>query len=251
MYKKWCENVRTLEDAIEHIQRDLRLAISKKQENKNYTYTKLFSYLVVCWCEARIMKLIHEPQVIKTISNKTLNKPKSFTQDEINQILLSKTLKDKWVKTLQVAISKAYVVKVDNNFPGNLPFTSRVRYLEIESLIKDELLPSIELRNRIAHGQWKQAFNNDLSAFSQDITNSLRTENIVELQLNYAMFKSIAQLIHDLASSKQTFERDFDNNFRTIEQNKLNLHERDYSSYCQSLIEKFERGSNHKKENST
>lgn len=242
MYKKWCENVRTLEDAIVHVQRDLRLAISQQNDSKVYSYTKLLSYQIVCWCEARIMKLIHEPEVVKNTNSGLLNKPKSFTSPEINDIISAPTLKDKWLKAIQIAISKAYNVQLDTSFPNNLTFTPRVRYLEIEELISNELLPSIEIRNRIAHGQWKHAFTNDLRSTSQPHTTTLRTENIVELQLNYSMFKALAQLIHDLASSKPTFERDFDKNYRVIEQNKNNLHNRDYQSYSQKLIDKYERG---------
>jgi len=251
MYNKWCENVSTLDDAIEQVQRDLRLAISKTDSGKTYNYTKLLSYLVVCWCEARIMKLIHEPAITITTKRGIINKPKSFEQAEIDQIISSSTLKDKWLTALQIAISKAYNVTIDANFPNSLSFTPRSRYLEIEELISDELLPSIELRNRIAHGQWKQAFTNDLRAFSQAHTTALRTENIVELQLNFAMFKAIGQLIHDLASSRVTFERDFDNNYRVVEQNKLNLHNRDYRTYCQKLLDKYERGVQRRKQNSS
>lgn len=249
MYKKWCENVSTLDEAIEQVQRDLRLSISRKEDGKIYNYTKLLSYLVVCWCEARIMKLIHEPASIITTKRGVINKPKSFEQAEINQIISSPTLKDKWLTALQIAISKAYNVPLDSSFPGSLLFTPRSRYLEIEELISVELLPSIELRNRIAHGQWKQAFSNDLKSFSQLHTTSLRTENIVELQLNFAMFKAIGQLIHDLASSKATFERDFDSNYMMVEQNKLNLHHRDYGTYSQKLVDKYNRGVRRRNQN--
>lgn len=242
MYKKWCENVTTLEESIEQLQVDLRLSISKELDGKTYNYTKLLSYLVVCWCEARIMKLIHEPQQTITTKNGIINKPKSFTENEIESIISSSTLKDKWIKALQISISKAYGVAIDTNFPNSLLFTARTRYLEIEELIDNKLLPSIELRNRIAHGQWKQAFTNDLKSFSQPHTSALRTENIVTLQLSYATFKAIGQLIHDLATSKQTFERDFDENYKIVEQNKSNIHNRDFLSYKEKLIEKYKRG---------
>lgn len=243
MYIKWCENVSTLENAIEQIQRDLRLAISRQQETIVYSYTKLLSYLIVCWCEARIMKLIYEPEY--TYSHRSGNsytKRKSFTQIEIEEIYSSATLKDKWLKALQIAIAKHHNVSLNINFPNTLPFTSKARYLEIQDLIDNKLLPSIELRNRIAHGQWKQAFTNDLRNFSQPHTSNLRTENIVTLQLNYNIFKTLSQLVHDIASSPTTFERDFDKNYKVLEQSKLNLHNRNYVDYSTKLIAKYNRG---------
>ncbi|MGN7809472.1 hypothetical protein [Flavobacterium sp. 22076] len=242
MYKKWCENVSTLESAIEQIQRDLRFAISKKENTNIYSYTKLLSYLTVCWCEARIMKLIYEPEYTYTNKSGSFTKQKSFSQTEIEDIYTSSTLKDKWLKALQIAISKHHNVPFNINFPASLPFTSRVRYLEIEDLINNQLLSSIELRNRIAHGQWKQAFTNDLKNFSQTHTTALRTENIVTLQLNYNIFKILAQLVHDIASSPSTFNRDFDKNYQVLEQNKLNLHNRNYTDYCDKLVAKYTRG---------
>lgn len=242
MYKKWCENVRALENAIENLQKDIRILIAKEQKENEYSYTKLLSYLVVCWCEARVIKLIYEPEYTITNKKGTFTKRKSFTEQEIEIIKNSSTLKDKWITALKIGISKAYDIPLNNNFPNNLLFTPRTRYLAIIDLIESELLQSIELRNRIAHGQWKQAFTNDLNSFSQTHTTALRKENIVSLQLDFGIFKHLAQLIHDLASSPATFERDFDSNYRKIEQNKLNLDSRDYNQYCRRLIEKYKRG---------
>lgn len=243
MYIKWCENVKTLENTIEQIQRDLRLNISRQQEANVYSYTKLLSYLIVCWSEARIMKLIYEPEyTYKHSSGNSYTKRKSFSQTEIEDIYSSATLKDKWLKAMQIAISKHHNIPLNVNFPNSLPFTSKARYLEIEDLINNKLLSSIELRNRIAHGQWKHAFTNDLRSVSQPHTTSLRTENIVTLQLNYNIFKVLAQLVHDIASSPSTFERDFDKNYKVLEQNKLNLHNRNFADYSANLIAKHIRG---------
>jgi len=249
MYKKWCENVKTLEDAIEQIQRDIRLFIAKRQESNVYSYNKLLSYLIICWCEARIMKLIYEPEYIFNNKRGAFKKSKSFEQDEIENVYNTKELKEKWLKALQIAISKRHKISLDKDFPKSLPFTSRARYYEIEDLINNKLLPSIEVRNRIAHGQWKHAFTFDLKSFSQSHTTALRTENIVVLQLNYNIFKILGQLIHDIASSPETFDRDFDKNYAILEQSKLNLHKRDYKKYCENLVDKYARGQKRRSSN--
>lgn len=242
MFEKWCENVTALVSAIETVQRDLRKYISNKEITNRDNYTKLLSYLVICWCEARIMKLIHEPEYEFTNRYGTFTKPKSFNNDEILAVQTAESLKDKWLTAVKIAMSRAYNVPINGNFPNNLPITPRSRYNIIQDLITNKLLPSIELRNRIAHGQWKQAFTNDLGSFSQPLTTKLRTENIVDLQQNYAIFNALSQLIHDLASSTRTFERDFDHNYRLIETNILNLNHRRYPEYCASLVAKSERG---------
>ncbi|HUV98043.1 MAG TPA: hypothetical protein VMW14_00890, partial [Candidatus Paceibacterota bacterium] len=52
------------------------------------------------------------------------------------------------------------------------------------------------------------------------------------------MFKSLAQIIHDLAVSKPTFERDFDRIYRKVEGQRTNFHNRQYKDYKKMLIEK-------------
>jgi hypothetical protein len=235
MYLKHCVNLREIEGAIKLVESDLRRYISTEQEGKVYKYTKILSYLVTCWSEVRILKLTYEDN--------------AFTANEITSIINSSTLADKWKKALKIAISKAYNVNQITDFVSQLPFTPKSRYLEIHHLIESDLLPSIELRNRIAHGQWKYAFTNDLKNTNTQLTGKLRQENIVNLQLKRKLLTGLSFLIHDLIISEATFDRDFDKNYRLIEENKRNLHKRDYTSYKTKMVEKYQRGVIKKKEN--
>ena len=63
------------------------------------------------------------------------------------------------------------------------------------------------------------------------------------------IFKSLSQIIHDLAVSKPTFERDFDNNYRRIESQKINYARIDYERYKKWMIKKKKKGEEHKKIN--
>jgi len=242
MYKYYCKNVKSLENAIETLQRDLRKYISQELHENEYLYTKLLSYLIVAWCEARLLKLLNEPE--QQFSHKTkkyiLKKP--FSIDEIEQLYNCNSLKDRIVLALRISISKANNIKSLNNVEEQLTFTQRARFLELIEIIENFLVPSIEIRNRIAHGQWNYAFTNDLKNLSPDITKKLRMENIVSLQLNHKIFKALFQIIHDLSISTDTFERDFDKNYKIIEQNKINLHKRDYNEYKIKEITKYRKG---------
>ncbi|WP_299159053.1 hypothetical protein [uncultured Tenacibaculum sp.] len=235
MYSKHCENLREIEGAIKLVESDLRRYISIEQESKVYKYTKILSYLVTCWSEVRILKLTYENN--------------AFTSSEIGIIINSGTLADKWKNALKIAVCKAYNINPITDFVSQLPFTPKNRYLEIYHLIESDLLPSIELRNRIAHGQWKYAFTNDLKNANTHLTGQLRQENIVNLQLKRKLLTGLSFLIHDLIISEATFDRDFDKNYRLIEQNKRNLHKRDYASYKTKMVEKYQRGIIKKKEN--
>ncbi|TBV26518.1 hypothetical protein DMZ43_05470 [Meridianimaribacter sp. CL38] len=235
MYSKHCENLREIEGAIKLVESDLRRYISMEQESKVYKYTKILSYLVTCWSEVRILKLTYEDN--------------AFSQSEIGIIINSGTLADKWKNALKIAVCKAYNLNPTVDFVSLLPFTPKSRYLEIHHLIESDLLPSIEIRNRIAHGQWKYAFTNDLRNTNTQLTGHLRQENIVKLQLKRKLLTGLSFLIHDLIISEATFDRDFDKNYRLIEENKRNLHKRDYASYKLKMVEKYQRGKLKRKEN--
>lgn len=231
MYKYHCSNLRQIDEAIKVIQRDLRRYISKKETQCEDIYTKLLSHLVTCWMEVKILKVIYEHN--------------AFTFSEIGTILDVSTLQDKWVTALNFAMCKAYGIPISNEsevIKSRLSFTSRVRYQELLRIIKDIFVKSIEVRNRLAHGQWEYAFTNDLRNISSTITGRLRLENIISLQLNIKLFKSLAELINSLAVSPPTFERDFDLHYTRIEQQTLNLHNREYENYKTKMIDKYQRG---------
>lgn len=231
MYKHHCANLKILEDSIKLIQIDLRRYISRQDNNNVYIYTKILSYLVTCWAEVRILKLAYEPN--------------AFEDHEKKDIIGGSTLENKWISALNISVCKAYNIKYTEDssiIAGKLKFTPKIRYNELLSLIKVDLAVSIEERNRIAHGQWLIAFTNDLTKISSDITGRLRNENIVKLQLKIKLFKSLAQIINDLAVSPTTFERDFDMNYAKIEQQKNNLHNRSYDDYKNKMVQKYQRG---------
>ena len=227
-YKQHCENLRMIENAIESVQRTLREYISKDEETNIYVYTKILSHLINSWAEVRVLKLVYEQN--------------AFSDSEKNKIIKCDGSKEKWVMALDIAFSKRYNVSVKKINSVTTPITARTRHKMLLELINDDLLESNQLRNRIAHGQWKYAFNSDLLGINKGLTKALSQENIVKLQLKLRMFKSLAQIIQDLAVSKPTFERDFDNNFRKIEEQKRNFHNRNYEDYREKMISKRKRG---------
>ena len=194
-----------------------------KQKNI-YIYTKILSHLINSWAEIRILKIVYEKH--------------AYTNPEKDRILAAGNARDRWVTALKIAFSKAYKIPEKNIDDISTPFTDRIRYTMLLKLINEDLLNSIQLRNRIAHGQWVYAFNEELTDFQDDLTAKLHQENIVQLQLKYKMFMSIAQIIHDLAVSRPAFERDFNRHFRKVEGQKINFHKRNFNDYRNMMISK-------------
>ena len=112
---------------------------------------------------------------------------------------------------------------------------------KVENL-DNELLLSSKIRNRIAHGQWYYVFNDDLTALNNELSREIKIDNILKLKIRHKMFKSLAQIIHDLAVSKDTFERDFDVNYKVIEIQREEYRIHDYNKYVDRLIARKKRG---------
>jgi hypothetical protein len=226
-YIKHCKNLRIIEHAITTVQRTLRDYIRKNDENNIYIYTKIFSHLVNSWAEIRVLKIVYEKR--------------AYSNPEKIRILTAGSAKEKWETALKIAFCKAYKVPEKKINDISTPVTPRNRCNMLLELINNDLLNSTQLRNRIAHGQWYYAFNEELTDSQEDLTAKLHQENIVQLQLKYKMFISLAQIIHDLAVSKPTFERDFDRHYRKVEGQRSNFHNRDYKDYKRMMIAKRQR----------
>jgi hypothetical protein len=101
-----------------------------------------------------------------------LYEPNTFSIGERNRIISASTLEEKWKTALNISICKTYRIKYSNDMNliiARLPASKNLIFNVLTDLIEKDLVPSIELRNRIAHGQWKQAFTNNLQKFSQPL----------------------------------------------------------------------------------
>lgn len=262
LYKYHQENILIIETAIQSTKDNLKNAIIQQYVNKNIVesekkarnniliQTRILSGLIVCWSEEIIKRLFYEAN--------------AFTDLQIEK-LHDQNLQQKWELALKISFCKAYKVKNPNNSPLysgidieqqlNVSRTAKDRYKNIMNLISLELIPAIDIRNKVQHGEWIKAFEppNSLN-FSPDMTREVNRENIIIQQTKINQFKAIYQLIHDLAVFKignnaKTFERDFDTNYNKIESNRYLLKIRKFSDYKNDIIKRYENGIIWKKKN--
>ena len=115
-------------------------------------------------------------------------------------------------------------------------------FQEINNMFNDYIKDIIEIRNKLAHGQWIYPFNNDNSDIEPKKYKYLKDENILHLQLKQQLVKELSLLIHDLVVSVDTFERDFENHYKKLKQVKMNIIKKSYDKYEENLIDKYKRG---------
>ena len=257
-FKYHQENVLAIEEGIGFTMYNIKKGIIQehksnssieKKKMKRYVIiqTRILSGLIVSWSEEIIKRLYFEPNAFSDIQIEQLHK--------LN-------LQQKWESALKVAFCKAYNIRTLNSSPmfigveietqNNVSRTARDRYFRVLSLIEDQLVPAINIRNKVQHGEWLKAFNPPHSlGFNPEMTGNINRENIVVLQSKINQIKALYQLIHDLAAgnSYSTFDRDFDRNYMRIESNNNLLQTRKLKTYKKDLIERYERGLRWKSQN--
>lgn len=210
-----------LESAISVVQLNIKESIRRNEQSQVDAFTRILAQLVNSWIEVRVLKLIYEPN--------------AFTEDQVEEILNIQVLNAKWKKALFYSYSKSFKISDPSKIQDD-------RYKYLSDLINSDFLESNIVRNKLAHGQWKYAFNKELTAINDDITKRVNDENVMKLQIKMKIFKDIAQIIHDLTVSKPTFERDFDKYVSRVKNNKNHYENKNFERYKEILINSHKKG---------
>jgi hypothetical protein len=221
LYRFHTENLRALVTAKEQIAPLAKHAIAIKAATELSSLLKLYAFLVGAWAEVRLQKVLYEPN--------------AFADSDRASIKGQRTQLDQWKRTVEIAFRKHYSISEPQPL-SLLPFTPRARYGAIAALLDNELQLVINVRNKLAHGQWAYALNSEGTAIETNMMRELRTENFMSLQFKDDLIGNIAEIVNTLVISKPTFERDFDALFKMLEQLQTNLHCRKYEKYEALLI---------------
>lgn len=119
-------------------------------------------------------------------------------------------LKDKYLKLVDKLFYEKYLVS--DKMPLNmrsLGHDNYQRYKTLTEIINDDLATFIEIRNKIAHGQWHVAFS-DSGTVNNEITAHVWKLSKKHLLILKTLAVNIPLILTTLIQSKKTFERDFD-----------------------------------------
>jgi len=228
LYQFHVSNLRSIEIAINNTALSARKAIAEKNQNAITSFVRLYSFLLGAWAETRLSKLLFEKNGI--------------TQDERRIVLSQQTQSERWHKAVEIAFRKQYNIPSAPLTEKTLPHSAFSRYASLVDILNNDLRSIIEIRNKLAHGQWVYPLNNEGSDVETEKYNSLRQENLLALKFKMSLITSLALIIHDLFVSMPTFERDFDEHYKQIITTRTNLQRRSYDKYAQMLIDKRQRG---------
>lgn len=188
IYKACVENLREIKRQRTNLKRLFNNSIKTKNHQSFDLLTKLYSLLYSSFAEVCFTKTIHTPY--------------GLSEDEIQQIQSKRNLDQKWIKCLELAFSR-----IDNMAnKGEIQNKNLILTRHLTTYI---IGPS-QIRNKIAHGQWVTALNNDNTAINNETTERISQLDFVKVDILFEVYEKIGQAIEDLIESPhKTHFRDF------------------------------------------
>ena len=220
--------MRSIEIALKHAGISCRKAIAERNGPATKSFVSLYAFLLGAWAENRLRKLVYE----------------HFGLDEVERkkVLRSSSQIDQWSCATELGFRRHYQVPKAVLSENSLPFSASAQFAKLNEMLDQDLRSVIEIRNKLAHGQWIYPLNNEGSEVATDKYGALRNENLPSLQYKKAMIASLADIVHDLIVSPATFDRDFDKHYRHVTNTRNNLRTRSYAQYEHQLAARREKG---------
>jgi hypothetical protein len=198
VFRAQVENVRSLERAWTHVNRQVNEAIRQNNKAALDVNTKILALLYCALAEAVFSKLIHTPH--------------GLTLDEIAQVKResdAQGVKAGWQKSASLGMARVGGAKSNHN-PNVLQRLSGL----IDHYIFD---PSV-LRNKLAHGQWSVALNRDNTARNEQVTMELEELEVVELYRRRMSLSRLARILEDIIESpNRAHHKDYWNHLEALE----------------------------------
>ncbi len=187
---------------ISHLNRFHNRSLRKETKLSEVPLDNVFSKLVlVLWMSLSEIEF-----------NILLTENEELTKSFLEKIDLSKkTELDKWITLIDYFFKEQYFGNQNRELTQvDLGDTTFHRYETIKNIVAEDLRPFIELRNRIAHGQWAVAFTSEGIKKNQELTTHIWKLSKKDIMLLKSFVRNLPPLLKLLITSKKTFERDYD-----------------------------------------
>lgn len=192
------KNRAKLNRALTHHKLQMNETIKKEEEYKSSVNIRFYLILYVAWLETSLQYIIH-------------NYDKQINEHLRSNILNSRSQIEMWDHLIRIKFREHYMGGKDKKFNiRNLGHTAFTRHEYINNLLINEVAAFIEIRNKLAHGQWAIALNNEGTAKVQSTTSKLWTLTKKDTLLAKNILSRFVILVDSLTASKISFEKCFD-----------------------------------------
>lgn len=229
LYKYHCANRGRIESAIKRISLNLRRAVASEDRHTIKAFLPLYGLLIGASAEASLQKILCEPT--------------PFTIGRREHVLESSTHLERWKRLVDAAFRTHFGLNEKTPLDKNtIPLQEFAIYTELVDLLDHELRIIIEIRNKLAHGQWEYPLNEDCTDVLPEKKKLLDRENLVSLELKHSIIDNLLKIIRDLSVSHRTVVRDFPLFYRRIQNARCRLTTVSYDKYKLVLVARRKRG---------
>lgn len=252
LYEIYQENLELLENELEQVKKMTQINIGKlkyEKENANISGkvekleydvlggTRLYTFLLCSWFEARLKKILYE------------NSSVAFSDNERKDVLDADQMDVKWRRCLNLAVCKSYGFTFNKNqvdytasFINN---ADALRYYQTVYSYLGDIKQAITVRNRLAHGQWKIQLNSKETNFAGTDVNDFLTQNcnIQKLDLLYNAYRIMAEVISSYVVYKdkiltRNFQNDLEKKIKIIDNYRKRIEKSNFEDYCNLFYKK-------------
>ena len=187
LFKAAVENVRAIDHGIRIFRQDLNKRLRRGSTEDLERYTRIYGMLFCTWAEACLLRIIYTPY--------------GFSAGQISTVLDARTIEDKWTTCLQFAFHNSEIREQKSLKQAVGP--------TLERLITNIVTTPAQIRNKIAHGQWKQPFNSNSTALNPGTAILMQAADVIEIDRWFFVFAEFAQIVEDgIESPERAFRRD-------------------------------------------
>ncbi|TRV81986.1 hypothetical protein FKN01_01465 [Streptomyces sp. 130] len=216
-FRKHSQNLTALTSGLRQAERMHKQMIRQGNEPAVSFSARMHSLMIGMIAEARLKKIIYDPQGFNERERKLIGRERS----QIGQ----------WVLAVDCAFRRQYEVAMHLEIADLADTIAVSRYAEIIQMLKGDLAPIIEGRNKVAHGEWVWEERSKEGTFRQ----ARRPLNYLEIKRRGQLIDSLAEMIHILIVSEPTFQRDFDDLYKRIDAIRPNIDGTDYTNFAIGL----------------
>jgi len=223
--KAHAKNRKKIKQAITQLNRSLNQAIKENKVELQEANIRVIIILYSSFLEASLGYIVHfyGAQISVTNKNNTLSRSSEL---------------DKWNYLIDLLFRKRYLNGKSKSFNLiNLGHTNFHRYEYIKNLLNNEIQTIIEIRNKLAHGQWAVAFTSDGDATNQDTTTRIWTLSKKDVLATKNIVTNYIRLVEKLIASDSSFKETFDDVVHKLEATKIE-HETRYNWIISELKRK-------------
>jgi hypothetical protein len=214
--KAHAKNRTKIKQAITQLNRSLNQAIKENKKELEYANIRMIMILYAAYLEASLSYLLyfHGSQI---------------KMESVNYILEQSSIYERWNHFTDFCFRRNFLSGKRRALNlVNLKHTNFNRYNYLKNMLDNEIRAIIEIRNKLAHGQWAIAFNSDGDDKNHEVTTKLWTLSKKDVMATKNIITRFTEIMDSLISSKEHFSSTFDNAVGALEENKI-THERQYT----------------------